>query len=101
MTAPAADDILHGQRRASRKADAPAPVAKIADLPDGAMVARDGEAYAVRGTRLLRWSFDGYTDALPRRAMRSAELLTPPLFVTILARGYAPRWHASAAILNS
>lgn len=101
MTAPAADDILHGQRRASRKADAPAPVAKIAELPDGAMIARDGEAYALRGRHLLRWSFDGYADALPRRGIRSAELLTPPLFVTILARGYAPRWHASAASFGS
>jgi hypothetical protein len=96
MSAPMADDILHNQRRASRKADAPLPVVKVADLPDGAMIAREREAYAVRGKHLLRWSFDGYTEALPRASMRQAELLTPPLFVTILRHGYCPRWHASA-----
>ncbi len=101
MRAPMADDILHGQRRASRAADVPPPQARIADLPDGAMVARDGEAYAVCGKHLLRWSFDGYTEALPRGTLRSAELLTPSLFVTILQRGYRPRWHDSAAAFAS
>ena len=100
MSAPMADDILHGQRRASRAADVPLPAVRVGDLPDGAMIARDAEAFAVRGKRLLRWSFDGYTEALPRGALRSATLLTPPLFVAILERGYQPRWHASADALT-
>jgi hypothetical protein len=92
-----ADRILHEERRASRKsADAPLRPCRIADLPDGAMVALDGEAYALRGKHLLRWSFDGYADALPRKSQTRAELITPPLFVTILGRGYEPRWHESA-----
>lgn len=96
LSAPGADDILHAQRRASRKADAPPLQVRVADLPDGAMIAQGGAAFALRGKRLLRWSFDGYTEALPRQAIRTADLLTPPLFVTILARGYRPRWHQSA-----
>ncbi|WP_119302572.1 hypothetical protein [Dongia deserti] len=95
LMADAADRILHDERRASRR-DAVAQKHIVADLPDSAMIAIDGAAYAVRGQRLLRWSFDGYTEALPRSAVRQADLITPPLFLIILARGYRPRWHASA-----
>ena len=62
LTADAADRILHGQRHASRK-QATSQECRAADLPDGAMVATDGEPYAVRGPHLLRWTFDGYTDS--------------------------------------
>ena len=44
----------------------------------------------------LRWSFDGYTQAMPRKSATRAELLTPPLFVEILLHGFQPRWHPSA-----
>jgi hypothetical protein len=90
-----ADRILHEQRFASRR-QAVAQDCAVATLPDGAMVAIDRTPYAVRGERLLRWSFDGYNDARPRRAVQRAALVTPPLFVTILANGFQPRWHDSA-----
>ena len=65
------------------------------DLPDGAMVAIEGAAFAVRGPRLLRWSDAGYTGAIARpRGM--AQVLTPPSIVAVLKAGYAPRWHESA-----
>jgi hypothetical protein len=95
LMADAADRILHEQRFASR-GTAPTQQRAVADLPDGAMLAIDGVPYAVRGARLLRWSFEGYGDALPRRAIKRTTLITPPLFVTILANGFAPRWHDSA-----
>jgi hypothetical protein len=60
------------------------------------MIALDGVPHAVRGECLLRWSFAGYSDALPRRSVPRAMLITPPLFVTILRRGFQPRWHMSA-----
>lgn len=67
----------------------------VGDLPDGAFVARDGAAFAVRGDRLLRWSQSGYTGMIARpRGM--AKVLTPPSIVTILAAGYRPQWHPSA-----
>jgi hypothetical protein len=90
-----ADRILHEQRFASRR-QAVTQECAIATLPDGAMIAIDGTPYAVRGDRLLRWSFDGYNDARPRRAVQRAALVTPPLFVTILVNGFQPRWHDSA-----
>jgi hypothetical protein len=97
-----ADLILHWQRQASRKPGDPQPTHyRVAGLPDGAMVAIDGEAYAVRGNRLLCWTFKGYTDAIPRKSIDRTLLITPPLFVTILANGFQPRWHKSAARLAS
>ena len=95
LMADEADRILHAQRHASRK-NAVTQDCAVADLPDGAMIAIDGVAYAVRGARLLRWSFEGYTDPLPRRSIQRAALITPPLFVAILARGFQPPWHPSA-----
>ena len=93
----AADLILHAQRHASRKADDSAPPeCRVAGLPDGAMIAVEGEPYAVRGGYLLRWTFEGYSEARLRRPVPRATLITPPLFVTILKNGYHPRWHDSA-----
>ncbi|NJM31521.1 MAG: hypothetical protein HC855_16835 [Rhizobiales bacterium] len=68
----------------------------LGELPDGAMVEIDGEPYAVKGARLLRWSFAGYANAIPRNSSMQAKVLTPPLIVAILAKGYQPRWHLSA-----
>ena len=97
LTADAADRILHGERRASRKRTAPAPPdVPLAALPDGAMVAVGGVPYAVRGRYLLRWTFEGYRDAIARSTVARATLITPPLFIGILGRGYRPRWHDSA-----
>jgi hypothetical protein len=95
LMADAADRILHEQRFASRST-AVAQDCAIASLPDGAMVAIDGAPYVVRGERLLRWSFEGYGDTRVRRTVKRATLITPPLFVTILANGFKPRWHGSA-----
>jgi len=95
LTADAADRILHEQRHASRR-HAASQECFVADLPGGAMVAIDGAPYAVRGRHLLRWSFEGYAGTLPRKSVTRAELITPPLFVGILQRGYQPRWHDSA-----
>lgn len=91
MTAAAADRIVHAQRRTPQ---GPGPVA---GLPDGTMVAVGDVAYAVRGPALLRWSFEGYTDAVPRTSVGRARPLTPPLYVTVLRAGFPPRWHPTAS----
>jgi hypothetical protein len=93
-SAPAMDAKLHAERlngrakRTHRRA--------IDTLPDGAMVARDGEAYAVKGDRLLRWTPFGYVDPQKRPHGIEVDLLTPPSILTVLMRGYRPRWHVSA-----
>ncbi len=94
VSAPAMDRVLHAERldgkakRTHRRA--------IDALPDGAMIVLDGEPYAVRGARLLRWTPRGY-DAMPRRPRGvTVDVLTPPSILAVLKRGYAPRWHKSA-----
>jgi hypothetical protein len=94
ISAPAMDDILHAERldgkakRMHRR--------KIDTLPDGAMIARDGEAYAVRGKRLLRWTPRGYKDTKSRPRGVTVDVLTPPSMLKVLKAGYAPQWHRRA-----
>jgi hypothetical protein len=68
---------------------------QIDDLPDGAMIALDGAAYALRGAHLLRWAETGYGEKIAR-PHGAADVLTPPSIVAILRAGYRPQWHPSA-----
>jgi hypothetical protein len=92
--APDMDVVLHAERldgkskRLHRR--------KLDELPDGATIALDGEAYAVRGAHLLRWSPSGYDEKRARARLIDADVLTPPSILAVLAQGYAPRWHQSA-----
>jgi hypothetical protein len=88
------DGVLHAERlhgRAKRlhrrKAD---------DLPDGAFVALEDEAFAVRGDVLLRWTPKGYDARKPRPRGATLDVLTPPAILAVLSAGYRPRWHPSA-----
>jgi len=90
ISADAADRIADAQRR-TRQPDRP-----VDGLPDGAMIAVGDVAYAVRGERLLRWSFDGYLDAIPRGEVTTARPLTPMLYVGALSCGFQPQWHPTA-----
>ena len=92
--APAMDAVLHAERldgkskRLHRR--------KIDTLPDGAMVALDGEAFAVRGDRLLRWTPFGYDETHRRPRGIDIAVLTPPSIVAVLKCGYRLLWHPSA-----
>jgi hypothetical protein len=93
-SAPAMDRALHaewldgkGKRTHRRTLDA---------LPDGAMIAPDGEAFAVRGKHLLRWTPQGYAGRRARPRGISVDVLTPPSMLKVLWAGYAPLWHPSA-----
>lgn len=96
-TAPKMDEVLHAERldgkakRLHRSA--------IDNLPDGAMIAIEGQASAARGPHLLRWSPQGYTDATRRPRAAQVDVLTPPSILKVLKAGYAPRWHPSAEAL--
>ena len=65
-------------------------------LPDGAFVALEEGAFAVRGDSLLRWTPDGYDARQARRRGITVDLLTPPAILTVLSAGYRPCWHPSA-----
>jgi hypothetical protein len=88
------DAVLHRERldRGRKRLHAlPNPVER---LPDGAMVALDGESYLVAQGRALLWSPAGYREA--QRALAGAMLLTPPSTLRALSAGYRPVLHPSA-----
>lgn len=92
--APEMDVVLHGERlngkvkRLHRRS--------IDELPDGAMVALDGAAFAVRGQQLLRWTPSGYDARRARPRGICVDVLTPPAILSVLTKGYAPLWYAGA-----
>jgi hypothetical protein len=65
-------------------------------LPDGAFVALEEGAFAVRGDKLLRWTPEGYDARQARPRGITVDLLTPPAILTVLSAGYRPCWHPSA-----
>jgi hypothetical protein len=89
------DEILHAERlvgRAKRTHRMP-----IGDLPDGAVIAIDDAAWAVRDRLLLRWSPSGY-DARKRRPKKiTIDVLTPPAILRVLKSGFRPLWHPTAS----
>jgi hypothetical protein len=94
-SAPVMDDVLHAERLDGR---AKRTHRRMLDmLPDGAMIARGADAFAVRGHRLLRWTPSGYAEAQPRPRGIDADVLTPPSILAVLAAGFQPLWHESAA----
>ena len=90
--APEMDLVLHAERLALPKPELSA--IEAAALPDGAVIASGGKAFAVRSGAALPWSPEGYGAGVTPFA---AKLLTPPSIVAALRRGFSPRWHASAA----
>ncbi|HEY7999117.1 MAG TPA: hypothetical protein VIE87_09880 [Pseudolabrys sp.] len=69
---------------------------KLDTLPDGAMIALRGEAFAVRGKNLLPWTPSGYGRPVARPRSGDVDVLTPPSISAVLAAGYRPIWHESA-----
>jgi len=61
------------------------------------MIVLHGKAFAVRGKQLLQWAPAGYSKAKRRPRGIEVDALTPPSILSVLARGYAPLWHPSAA----
>jgi len=90
------DEVLHRERLAGRAKRLLCGM--IDTLPDGAFVALEAGAFAVRGDSLLRWTPAGYTPGKPRPNAIAVDVLTPPSILAVLSAGYAPRWHPSAAI---
>jgi hypothetical protein len=93
-SAPAMDKVLHAERLDSKAKRLHRR--KLDELPDGAMIALGGDALALRGTRLLRWTPQGYADSQQRPRAKQVDMLTPPSIIAVLKAGYRPLWHASA-----
>ncbi len=91
--AAAIDDRLHGERLA------PYGAAAWATLPDAAFVLRDGTAWLVLGSELLRWTPSGYADRVARPRRGEATVVTPASLLDVLRAGWTgavPLLHAGA-----
>jgi hypothetical protein len=94
----AIDRRLHDERLDDARRGPRTHRTAYTDLPDGAMVVREREAWLVRGPDLRRWTFGGYTEAIDRPD-GPAEVLTPPSLLYVLAAGWSgevPLLHPSA-----
>jgi hypothetical protein len=89
------DVRLHAERVDRSRHQRTRP-ARLADLPDGAMVRWDGAPALVVAGTLRPWSFGGYGPALAAPPGAAAELLTPPAITAAFAAGYRPLVHPSA-----
>lgn len=96
-TAPEIDDVLQVER-VNGDGSKGAWLAGLAELPSGAFVRVDGQAFLVLGGGLAAWTPDGYSAALPRPERATVEVLTPKTIVAVLAAGYCPGLHPSAEI---
>jgi hypothetical protein len=75
------DARLHAERGRLHESE-------LEELPDGAFVALDGEAWLVLGSQLLRWTPGGYADRRQQFSGR-VDLVTPPTSVRVLASGWS------------
>jgi hypothetical protein len=90
------DIWLHAERVESRTRRKRSYPAVAGDLPDGAIVRRDGAMALHSGGRLLPWTLAGYGPAEPVSPAAPVDVLTPPSIVGALAVGYRPLVHPSA-----
>lgn len=88
--ADAMDEALHGERLENKGKRLWR--SRLGDLPDGAMIARDGRAHALRAGALLPWSFAGYGAEAPFDPDAVVDVLTPTSTVAALKSGYRPLW---------
>jgi hypothetical protein len=96
------NDRLHAQRHdpgrgLDRARDRKSWTTPYRELPDGTVIV-DGtdSCWLVAGDRLLRFTFDGWTDPRARPSRGEATVLTPPASVAALAHGYQPVLHPTA-----
>lgn len=94
------DRVLHAERvagpgRANYEA-------RLDELPDGAMLERDGSALLAYGGLLHPWSFSGYGAPLPTPASGvRVRVLTPRSIVRAFARGLRPQIDPSGSPCRS
>jgi hypothetical protein len=90
------DKVLHDERVDAARHKRLHPTA-AAEIPTGAMVALDGEAWLITKDALLKWSPAGYIDARPKPITGELPMLTPPTTAAVIRAGYEPAVHPSAA----
>jgi len=91
----AIDSLLHADRLAGpgiRRTF----LARLGELPDGAMAEVDGSPWLVLGGGLLAWTPGGYRDRRAPGPGAAVSVITPRATVAVLAAGYRPVLHPTA-----
>ncbi len=96
VSAPAMDARLHADRLTGPGVRRTYQ-ALLAGLPDGTIAELDGRPWLVLGSRLLAWSHGGYHEERVRPRRAQVTVLTPRATVAVLAVGYQPVVHPTAA----
>lgn len=82
------DDVLQ-RERVTRERTQVTFERRLADLPDGTFVVRDGDAWLLRGGRLRRWTHAGYGESVEADGALTVVVLTPHSIVRAFHAGYA------------
>ena len=88
--ADAIDSQLHRERIAPGSGKRSLHTASFDELPDGTFVLESGEPWLVVGDELLRWTPNGYGEALRRPRRKDARVVTPPSLVALLRHDREP-----------
>jgi hypothetical protein len=89
---PSADEVdarLHAERLDAATGAQRHHAGRFGELPDGAFVLADGQAWIVVGSRMLRWTPGGYVEPRPRPD-GAAVVITPPSLIAVLRTGWDP-----------
>ena len=92
------DAILHAERLdhgCKRLHALPGPAD---ELPDGSVMAAEGDAYLLARGRAFRWTVHGYEG--PVEIPREDAVLTPPSTLGALRAGYRPVLHPSIDMMQ-
>jgi hypothetical protein len=94
------DSRLHAERLASAGKRITLDRSQLTTLPDGAMVARGRDAFAIKGGKAWRWSFERYERGpdVANWPANDIALITPPTTLAVLGAGFRPTWHPSAEL---
>ena len=94
--ADAIDAQLHVERRDLERGGRRYYEVNYQDIPDGAFVQHAEGSFLVLGENLLRWTPGGYAYELARPAQGTANVITPPIILGVLASG----WNGAVPFLH-
>mgnify|MGYP001814824346 CR=1 FL=1 len=94
--APQMDKALHAARIVPRTRKQLRHQAPLRDLPEGAMILRDGTAYLLLQDAVLPYRRAHYGPPQRRSRTETVTVLTPVPMLNVLRAGFIPALHASA-----
>ncbi|WP_183353605.1 hypothetical protein [Geomonas silvestris] len=90
----AIDKILHGER-IGRRSEKISYSDQAANVPEGAFISHQGNAYLKWKGNYVLWTFSGYRAAVNLPPEQEVNVLTPQSIVRCFSAGFVPRVHQS------